>query len=403
MAVAGGEHAQGRTEWLVAGGFALLAGLVYFFSHPAARTPYDQTFLIAGQFLDLQLGIDHPRPWLELVPGEKLHYSVFPLGAVLTMLPAAVAARIGWIGEIPVSAVAAFIGAAIAYFAYRLSAGRGIVRTQRLLLAAFPVFGSWVWANVENGGAWQLALGFAVVGEMGALYYSLVDRRPLLAGAFFALAFGNRTELILLTPLFLGLLFAEPQSRRDARTGMARLAAFCTVPFALGVATLAYNAMRFHSPFDFGYERIPFLLDDPFYAEGFFSWRGVEPNLRAMLLLPWASQDSFPWIRPTGGGESIFLVSPILLLCLRPRSRNARHSLFAVLAIVALTAVLWLHGNAGGYQFSYRYGMILIPFFFWILLESSPPRPRLPDLVLLALSVLLNGYAVYAFYWAKSV
>ena len=45
-----------------------------------------------------------------------------------------------------------------------------------------------------------------MLGELGALYFTLVRPRPLAAGAFFALAFGNRTELILTAPVFLYLL-----------------------------------------------------------------------------------------------------------------------------------------------------------------------------------------------------
>ena len=382
---------------------AAICGVVYGCSHPAARTPYDQTFLIAGQFLQGQLGVEGPRGWLEFVPGEFVHYSVFPLGAVLTMLPAAAAKYFGWIQEVPVQACAALIGSGAGFFSYRLSANAGVHPAQRALLSIFLVFGTWLWANVENGGAWQLALGFALVGELGALYFSLIRPRAILAGIFFALAFGNRTELILLAPLFLFLLCGSANVWPISSEKWRRILGFCIAPCILGFATLAYNQARFLSPFDFGYERIPFLLDDPFYAGGFFSWRGIEPNFRTMFLMPWASQADFPWIRPSGTGESIFMVSPFLLLCFRARARNRLHWALSWLSIAVLTMVLFLHGNAGGYQFGYRYGIILLPFFLWILIESSPRKPGWLDLTLLAASLVLNGYSVYAFYWARTV
>jgi hypothetical protein len=43
-------------------------------------------------------------------------------------------------------------------------------------------------------GAWHLALGFAMLGELGAIYFTVFNRKPLLAGLFFALAFGNRPK-----------------------------------------------------------------------------------------------------------------------------------------------------------------------------------------------------------------
>ena len=383
--------------------FAAMVAAIYALSHPQAGSPYDQTFLFARTLLGGDLGIDHPRDWLELVPGERLHYSVFPLGAVVTMMPAAALSAAGWFAAVPVAWLAAVIGGAAAFFAWRLAEGVPASAGQRLLLATFPVLGTWMWANVLNGGAWQLALGFAVVGLLGAFHFSLRMPRPLLCGAFFALAFGNRTELILAAPLFAGLLIEKSDAPRWSHDNFTRVASFCVVPFLLGVATLAYNFARFHSIFDFGYERIPFLLDDPFYADGFFSWRGIEPNLRVMLLRPWAPHGEFPWVRPTGTGESILLVSPAILLCLRPASRHRLHSALAAVYIFILTAVLWLHGNAGGYQFAYRYGMILVPFVFWMLLESSPKRPRVVDGVLYLVSFLANAWGVYAFYWGRLV
>ncbi len=396
------EEADAAQEYTAAV-VGLFSAAIYLVSNLNPASPYDQTFLVARAFLDGQLGVNEPRYWLELVPGELLHYSVFPLGAVLTMLPAAVVAQFSALSTVPTAACSAVIGGGLGFFSYRFSAGRGIAKAQRVLLAFFLVFGTWTWANVVNGGAWQLALGFAVLGIMGAFHFILIQPRPFLAGLFFALAFGNRTELILAAPLFLFLILGETVSRSALRRTRGDLSAFVSAPILLGFATLAYNMVRFHSPADFGYEQIPYLFDDPLFADGFFSWRGIEPNFRTMLLEPWASQSTFPWFRPTSRGESILLVSPFLLLCFRFSTHARLRRGLAWFTILVLTAVLWLHGNVGGYQFSYRYGMVLLPFFFWILVESSPSRPRVFDTCLLGLSVFLNAYAVYAFYWAKIV
>ncbi len=78
---------------------------------------------------------------------------------------------------------------------------------RRILLALFPVFGTWTWCNLGMGGAWQIALGLALLGETAALYFTLVRPSPFIAGAFFTLAFGNRTELLITAPLYLYLLW----------------------------------------------------------------------------------------------------------------------------------------------------------------------------------------------------
>ena len=76
-----------------------------------------------------------------------------------------------------------------------------------------------MWANETMAGAWQLALGWAMLGELGAIYYTVYDRRPFLAGLFFALAFGNRTEILLTAPIFMFLLFYDKKLRRTISVG----------------------------------------------------------------------------------------------------------------------------------------------------------------------------------------
>jgi hypothetical protein len=75
----------------------------------------------------------------------------------------------------------------------------------------------------------------------------------------------------------------------------------------------------------------------------------------------------------------------------------------AWIAIALLTALLWLHGNPGGWQFSYRYAMILLPWMFLILLETSRSRASAIDIALFGASVAINAYATYLFHWTSHV
>src|SRR5260370_41115924 len=77
---------------------------------------------------------------------------------------------------------------------------------KRILLSLVLIFGTWTWCNLGFGGAWQIALGLALLGQIAALYFVLVEFRPLLAGAFFFLALGNRTRLVLFLPIFIFFL-----------------------------------------------------------------------------------------------------------------------------------------------------------------------------------------------------
>src|ERR1700719_4933640 len=196
--------AKDRDVW-VASALALLALFAFYFSIKATQQHFDYTSRIASALLQGDLGLRQPAPsWLnEMVPANGRYYSVFPLGAVLSMMPVAVLQKAKVIHDFPGRALAALIAALSAWFLFRLS----VIGTQslpkRVLLSLCPIFGTWTWCNLGFGGAWQIALGLALLGQIAALYFVLVDLRPLLAGAFFALALGNRTELVLCLPIFL--------------------------------------------------------------------------------------------------------------------------------------------------------------------------------------------------------
>src|SRR5438874_5823879 len=125
--------------------------------------------------------------------------------------------KTGVLHNIPGHALAALIHGCCVYIFFQLAKAFGadysslenssVVR--RILLALFPIFGTWTWCNLGFGGAWQIALGIALLGETAALYFTLVRPSPFIAGAFFALAFGNRTELLITLPFYLYLFWRQ--------------------------------------------------------------------------------------------------------------------------------------------------------------------------------------------------
>src|SRR5207245_1139457 len=224
------------------------------------------------------LGLRQPAPsWLnEMVPANGRYYSVFPLGAVLSMMPVAVLQKTRLIRDFPGRALAALIAALSVWFLFRLSVIGTKSLPKRILLSLVLIFGTWTWCNLGFGGAWQIALGLALLGQIAALYFVLVEFRPFLAGAFFALAIGNRTELALCLPIFICFLVRRiaPDSRdlkslvEQSREKSRVFVYFLIVPVALGLFTALYNYVRFHSIFDFGYSHIPNVLQEPWYHQG---------------------------------------------------------------------------------------------------------------------------------------
>jgi len=424
---------------------------IYYFSNPKPQNYYDYTFRVADNILHGAIAFkEKPPSWLnEFVPFEGYWYSVFPLGSVLTMIPYAFFKVAGIIDEMPASFIAALTAAATGWFLFLIAEHYDLEPKKRILLVYAILFGTWNWTNLTMAGAWQLALGFAVLGELGAIYFTVFNRKPLLAGLFFALAFGNRTEILLTAPVFMFLLLrgkAEEKRRKGEEENLGideerrtaknerrttnkklepgtwnlelgtwnlelgtwslepgMLARFCAVPFVLGVLTLIYNCVRFHSFTDFGYARIPGVLNEPWYRYGIFSLWYIPLNFMEMLVTPWRKLPVFPYFVPGGFGGAIWWSSPFLLFLLFFGARDKILKYAAWTAIFVLTFLLWIHGNPGGWQFGYRYAMILLPWIFIILLENSPKKILWYEWLAYIASFIVNLYATYLFFWTDYV
>ena len=388
---------------------AVIAAIVYFFSNPKPQFYYDYTFRVAGQFLNGSLGLnEQPPSWLnEFVPFEGAWYSVFPLGSVLTMIPAALLKAAGVLQDMPAALIAALLAVGIMFLLLKIGS-RYELPTDRVVLTALgTVFGTWTWTNLTFGGAWQLALGFAMLGELGAIYFTVYDKRPLLAGAFFALGFGNRTEVLLTAPVLMFLLARDaekgesPMILAGTVPAFRRVAWFCLVPFVLGVATLWYNYERFGSPLDFGYARIPGVLEEPWYEHGIFSIRYIPAQAWEMLWKPWEFKRTFPYVMPNPFSSSILWSSPFILFALRFGARDKVLRYAAWIAIALMTFLLWMHGNSGGWQFGYRYWMVCLPWLFVIMLENAPKTISPLEWAAYFLSFAANAYATWLFKWTN--
>ncbi|CAN5420124.1 hypothetical protein BH18ACI3_BH18ACI3_21540 [soil metagenome] len=410
----------------------MLAAANYYFSNPKPQNYYDYTFRVAANILSGNIAFTEKQPsWLnEFVPFEGFYYSVFPLGSVVTMFPFALLKVAGLITDMPGAFLAALSAGVVCLFLFLIGKRYDIDAVRLIVMTLGVVFGTWMWTNLTMAGAWQLALGFAMIGELGAIYFTVYNRRPLIAGMFFALAFGNRTEILLTAPILMYFL-----NRRDAETESAEktegrvskqksrsnisssvpnslsqrlgvsavniraIALFCTAPFMLGVSTLLYNYVRFHSFTDFGYARIPGVLAEPWYNHGIFSYHYIPRQIWEMLWRPWETRPGFPYLVPNPFSSSILWSSPFILFALRFGARDRVLKYASWLAIFILCILLWMHGNSGGWQFGYRYAMVCLPWLFVIMLESSPKKLTPLEWVAYGFSFAANIYATWLFHW----
>lgn len=409
-----------RQIWIAAS-LSLFAALAFFFSTNAKLRDLDYTSQIASALLRGHLGLtEKPPEWLnEMIPHGHRYYSAFPLGAVLSMIPIALLQKARLIHDFPGHVLAALIAGSCVYFFFQIAKAFGPdyskfdsnSLTRRILLALFPIFGTWTWCNLGFAGAWQIALGLALLGETAALYFTLVRPSPILAGAFFALAFGNRTELLITLPLYLYFLWGRANGaavdwfrineiKRELWGNGPMAIRFLSLPVTLAVLTAAYNFARFHSIFDFGYLHIPEVAQEPWYEHGLFSIHAIPWNIYTMLFQGFENISYFPYIQPNGFGCSIFLASPLLCLLFR---EGGRYKVTAWMAIALLTLVLWCHGNPGSWQFSYRYAMILLPWMFLLLTGNGAAKLSVSEISLFVVSIAINAMATWQFLWTDQI
>ncbi len=416
------------------GVITLATAVAYYLSNPKPQGYYDYTFRVAANILGGSVAFTEKQPaWLnEFVPFEGVYYSVFPLGSVVTMFPFALLKVAGLITDMPAAFIAALSAGVICLFLFLIGRRYNLDRVRLIVMSLGILFGTWMWTNLTMAGAWQLALGFAMIGELGAIYFTVYDRRPLIAGLFFAMAFGNRTEVLLTAPIFFWLSSRDRWSVRPGSAGgrdstafdrdsslsaalptnaggtdlwpptrlqIYRVAKFCVFPLMLGVTTLIYNYIRFHSITDFGYARIPGVLNEPWYNHGIFSYRYIPDQMWEMLWRPWETRSTFPYLVPNPFSSSILWSSPLVLFALRFGARDTALKYASWLAVLVLCVLLWMHGNSGGWQFGYRYAMVCLPWLFVIMLESSPRNLTPLERAAYGFSFVANMYATWLFHW----
>jgi hypothetical protein len=178
------------------------------------------------------------------------------------------------------------------------------------------------------------------------------------------------------------------------------LICFLIVPTTLALLTAGYNLTRFHSIFDFGYTRIPKVLQEPWYRHGLFSLHAIPWNIYKMLFEGFTDIPSFPYLRPHPFGCSIFLSSPFLFLLFR---EGGNYKITSWIAIGLLSFALVCHGNPGGWQFSYRYAIILLPWMFLLLVGNGPVKISVIEVSLFTASVAINAIATYQFLWTNQI
>ncbi len=350
-------------------------------------------------------------------------YVSFPPVPSLLMLPGALVQGRGASDVIPTLLVAALI-LPLAFSLLRRLAQAGLsTRTVRddLWLVGMLAFGSVLFFSSVQGKVWYTA---HVVGVALALVYawaSIEAKRPLVAGIALGAAALTRTSMAFMFPLFLFEAWrmaakavgdetpAGASGSMNLRAGRAAIRRALVKPvlrFAVPIVAFAivgmiYNYVRFHSPTEFGHSYLalgdmrPVRQQIQIEQWGLASTHYLQRNLAvAFVLLPDLLPRA-PWIQISGHGLAMWVTTPILLLLLWPRDRNALHRpLWITTALVALPSLLYM--NSGWVQFGYRFSLDYIVFLLMLLAIGGRPLTRFVKALIIT-GVIVNAFGAATF------
>jgi hypothetical protein len=198
------------------------------------------------------------------------------------------------------------------------------------------------------------------------------------------------------TMLFASSFFVVLIWRTYAGRERFRPLAALGVAIALGLAAHGlYNAARFGSPADFGYQ---YAAGAPNITSAYLTYGGFNPrfvpcNLFVSIANPPEINGYVPpilydvcsylldgvnlsdptaLIAPNPLGMSVFIVTPAFALLFAARRRDTL-TRAAWLGLLATMIPLWMYHNTGSLQFGYRYWMDAAP--MWLILLSAIAMP----------------------------
>jgi hypothetical protein len=283
------------------------------------------------------------------------------------------------------------IGPAVLFLVFeklrRMGLSRCPMRTHGILALLFA-FGTVYFFSAEQGTVWFAAHVVAVA--LAALYllFALDAERPLLAGSMLALAFATRPPLVFAGTLFLleawrvaraGARAAKPKqlelelgdasaAEPGVRDVLRRVLLFA-IPLAVVLGALGwYNAARFGSPFDSGYQHLVVAWRPRIEKWGLFGYHYLARNLGVLLTgLPFVGNEAAgaPF-QINGHGLALWFTTPLYLWLLWPRRFGPVHR--ALWIAVGLTALPTLvYQNSGWLQFGQRFSNDYAVFLFALL------------------------------------
>lgn len=316
-------------------------------------------------------------------------YMSFPPVPSVLMLPSALIGGRAGNDVIPTTLVAALILPLFLLVLRRLREAGLSTRTEReeLWLVALLAFGTVLFFSSVGGRVWYTAQVCGVALALVYTWASVEAKHPVAAGIALGAAALTRTAMAFMLPLFLFELW------RCRRTEWKRPALQFAIPVALfAIAGFIYNAVRFHSPTEFGHTFLDVRQQLQIEQYGLAGYHYLSRNLAVALTLLPELPGRAPWVQVSGHGLAIWVTTPALLLVLWPKQKPPIHrALWITVACVAAPSLLYM--NSGWVQFGYRFSLDYMVFLVVLLAIGGRPISR----ILIAACIAINLFGAVTF------
>ncbi len=335
-------------EWVVVFGlaafFCVFAFVVYWYLGPQS-TAYINHVYQADAFLhgrlDLANGSD--LTFLELAIKNGKFYESHPPMPSIVLLPGVVLFGLS-LNQTLVSVV---IGALCAPLVFLIVRSLNEKVTAQIWLTVLFLFGTIFWYTASNGGVWFYSHTVTTFFLLAAVYATLTNRNPLIAGLLLGAAYWSRQTTILSFPFFFIMYSVRWLSESSDKPLWRRIDLKPLLQLGSGVGlfvllSLGYNYLRFGSPFDNGLNYSDQAQNlTSLYNYGPFDIRYIPRHIPAIFEFMPIFQSQAPYVIPDLIGMSVWATTPAFFYALFPNIRSRRNALLGV-ALLSVTVFILL-------------------------------------------------------------